>query len=101
MEHTITNHARKRVAKRMGIPKKAVDRQFQLALEKGYHRKDLKGRVKKYLDKECLKDEISPKDAILYNNFCFLIGKNNVLITVYPIPGNLSNRVNAYINEGK
>lgn len=96
-EYHITKHGRERISKRMGIPKKSVDRQFQLALNKGYRRKDLKGHIVKWMTKEMHRNELNPKEAIVFNNFLFVISYDNTLITVYPIPSDISKHINNFI----
>ncbi|MEI4281742.1 hypothetical protein [Tetragenococcus halophilus] len=100
-DYNISMHGRGRIAKRMGIPKKAVDRQFNLAIEKGYRRKDLKGRIVKWMTKIMYKNELSPKEVIVYNNFCFVISKDDVLVTVFSIPSNLSKHINDFVKPEK
>lgn len=87
----VTKHGGKRVKSRMGIPKKAVDRQFKLALSKGKKQVDLKGSLAKWGTKVALSQNV-PHSIALYNGHAFIYGKRDdepVLITVLPIPANL------------
>lgn len=84
----VSNHGSKRVRERIGINKKAVARQFQLALERGYRQHELKGNLKKWVTTKVFATGI-PRTCIIYNNNCFVVDKNEVLITVLPVPGNL------------
>lgn len=87
----VTRHGSKRVKSRMGIPKKAVDRQFKLALDKGKQQKDLKGNLAKWGAKIALSQN-NPHSIALYNGHAFIYAKKDdesILITVIPIPSNL------------
>lgn len=94
---SVTRHGSKRIKSRMGIPKKAVDRQFKLALSKGKYQSDLKGRLAKWGTKVSLSQQV-PHSIVLYNAHAFIYAtKDNepILITVLPIPQNLMNEFNA------
>lgn len=87
----ITKHGSERVNRRMGIPKKSVNRQFKLALERGTKHGDTKGRLNKWVTKIALNSQ-NPHHVVLYNGHAFVYaiqGDEPLLITVLPIPGNL------------
>ena len=88
----VSKHAEKRVRQRINLNKKSVDRQFELALERGFRQKDLKGNLKKWVTSKVFAVGI-PHECIIYNNYCFVVGKDNILITVIPIPSNLQKSV--------
>ena len=84
---TITNHSRKRIRKRMGIPKKAVKRQAELALERGYSHSETKSNLKKYLNRIYLSHKTA-NNLKVYNNHVFLFN-GTILITVFKLPSSL------------
>lgn len=85
---TVSNHGGKRIRERIGVNKKSVERQFSLALERGYRQHELKGKLKKWVTTKVFATG-KPKECIIYNNNCFVVDSNEVLITVLPVPGNL------------
>lgn len=95
---SVTRHGSKRIKSRMGLPKKAVDRQFKLALERGKYQKDLKGQLAKYGTKIALAIDNHPHSIVMYNGYTFIYGMRDgepVLITVLPIPQRLMNEFKA------
>lgn len=89
----ITKHGGKRLKSRVGIPKKSIDRQFHLALDRGKYQKDLKGKLAKWGTKVALSQEV-PHSIVLYNGHVFIYATQDnepILITVLPIPQNLMN----------
>lgn len=87
----ITKHGSERVNRRMGIPKKGVERQFKLALERGVKHGETKGQLNKWVTKIALNSQ-SPHHVVLYNGHAFVYaikGGEPLLITVLPIPSNL------------
>lgn len=55
MSLIITKHAEKRAKERLGLNKKAVQRQGELALDKGISHGQTKSRLKRWIDKEATK----------------------------------------------
>ena len=98
-EYGISKHAKNRISKRMGIPKRAVNRQFKLALERGYRQKDMKGHLRKWATKKALKDETNPHEIIVYNNFCWVLSCSGKLVTVFAIPSNIGKSIKDYIKK--
>lgn len=87
----ITKHGSERVNRRMGIPKKGVERQFKLALERGIKHGDTKGQLNKWVTKIALNSQ-NPHHVVLYNGHAFVYATQGgvpLLITVLPIPSNL------------
>lgn len=78
----ITKHGVKRAKQRLGLPKKAVERQALRALEKGKSPKDYSGNFKVYLDAIAIRHKTRP---IVYANYIYAFGPDNQLITVLPI----------------
>ena len=76
----ITNHAKKRIKKRIGS-KKQIEL-YGEALLNGRPRIDFKGDLRRWLDKQTI---IHSSDCIVYKNMAYF-HKNNILITVYQVP---------------
>lgn len=86
----LTRHGKKRVKERMGVSKKSSERQFKLALERGYTYEQTKGELKRWITVASLKSD-SPKTCIVYNNHLFITDNSKILITVIKIPNELNN----------
>lgn len=84
----LSKHGSKRLKERAGLPKKALARQFALALERGYRQDELTGNLKKWVVKTVFATG-RPHECILYNGKCFIIDTNETLVTVINIPSNL------------
>jgi hypothetical protein len=81
----VTNHARDRIKERSGLPKKAIDRNAEKALEKGLRHAECSGRLKRYFDYLYLKHN-KGSNIRIYNNHVYIF-TNKYLITVLPLPG--------------
>lgn len=79
----ITNHGEHRMRKRLGLPKRTVDKEFTKALESGKYQKDFTGRFRKYLDRKSIENKSRP---IVYKHNIYWVNTNNILITVFPVP---------------
>jgi len=84
-----TVHGKKRIRKRIGIKKKAVDRMRDAAFSKGVTHAQAKGRLSRYFDKLFLEHETC-NNIRMYANYVWIFA-GETLITVYPIPTNLKN----------
>jgi len=100
MELKISTHAYKRGKERIGLPKRSIPRQFELALTKGISQNDAKGRVKKYLDGVATHVDV-PHHVCIWNNHVFIYSVQTTLedriatlITVLPLPANIARLVN-------
>ena len=80
----INAHARKRIKERCGLPKKAVDRNVKLALEKGLTHKESKGSLRKYFDYLFLSHGRGA-NIRLYGNHAYIFTRDT-LVTVLPLP---------------
>ena len=79
----ITNHGVDREKERCGMSKKKALRQVKLALERGKRVADFNGtREREYLEKR----ESEHTYSIIYNQFCYIVSDDNVVITVFPVP---------------
>ena len=76
----ITDHAKKRIKKRIGS--KHAEKDFGQALLNGVKMSQTKGDLKRFLIKSAIKHQ---SDAIVHKGFVFW-HKKTVLITVTPLP---------------
>lgn len=79
----LTKHGQERLRKRLGLNKKAMERSFQSALEKGKRTSEFKGRFRKYLDAISQEYRTTP---VIYGQNIYIVNKENVLITVFQVP---------------
>jgi len=88
----VSIHGYKRGKERIGLPKRAILKQFKLAIEKGVHQGETTGKLRKYLDALSLHEEQAHKVSAWNNHlFVYTIQKveqvdTAVLITVLPLP---------------
>ena len=83
----VTKHSKKRIKERMGLPKKSIQRQATLAIERGYSHRETKGNLRKYIDRVYLSHR-QGNNIKVYNNHIFVF-QNTILITVLKIPAKL------------
>ncbi len=81
----ISTHAKKRMKKRLGLPKKALLKMAQKVFDEGIRHKDLKGKAKKYCDYLFLSYETA-NNIRIYGEYVYLFGHNNCMITTFEIP---------------
>lgn len=84
VELDVSDHADLRMRKRLGIPRKAVERQAQAALAHGARHRDYAGSFRRYLDRVYLSERAAP-DMRVHGGFLYLFNKG-VLITCWPVP---------------
>jgi len=84
MAIVVSDHAMKRIRKRIGISKKSAHSLAYRAFEKGIKRKDVKGSFKRYLDGIYFK-YCSANNVGVYGNHVYLFG-GTTLITVFTLP---------------
>lgn len=89
MQAQVTQHAQKRIRKRIHINKKSSERQCKLALERGYDENTITGRLKDYIYTLSLRSNTNL--IKIYNNQIFIF-KNEKLITVWNIPNKLNKK---------
>ena len=80
----ITDHAYKRIKERCGLPKKAVERNAMLALEKGLTHQESTGSLRRYFDYLFLSHKRGA-NIRLYGNHVYIFTSEN-LVTVLPLP---------------
>lgn len=84
MNLIITDHAQKRIRKRMGANKKTVSKLSDLAFKNGITHSETTGSLRRYCDRLYLSHRI-PNNMRVYNQRVFLF-KDNILITVVNLP---------------
>ena len=77
-----TYHSIERAKERFGINERKATKMIELALERGKTADKFTSWEKEYLEGECRDGSF----AIAYNNFCFIVSKGGVCITLYPLP---------------
>lgn len=92
-----TVHGGKRVRKRIGIKKKAVDKMRDAAFAKGLTHAQAVGSLSKYYDKLFLEYETG-NNIRMYANYVWIFA-GDTLITVFPIPNNLRGSVLAALRK--
>lgn len=78
-----TKHGSKRVRQRIGVNKKAVDKVSAQAFEKGIPHKDIKGSLRRYLDRLLINGDANL--IKVYSRQVWLF-KDDLLITTWPLP---------------
>ncbi len=81
----ISDHAYERAKERLGLSKKAIERMFSIALEKGLYQKHFSGKMKRYIDSLSMNEHGSAKVRI-YGQYVFIIGRKDSLITILNLP---------------
>ena len=81
----LKKHSKKRIKERVGIPKKAAERNAANALENGLKHTECAGRLKRYFDFLFLSYQKGGK-ARIHNNHVYIFTIQDTLITVLPLP---------------
>lgn len=84
----ITKHAEKRIRKRLGVPRSAVDKIAQDAFDNGIRHSEVSGRVKRFIDGQFLHNENHADNIRIHNRYVFIF-KKDTLITVFGLPERL------------
>ncbi|USN15554.1 hypothetical protein KIKIMORA_04360 [Brevundimonas phage vB_BpoS-Kikimora] len=84
MSAHVTEHAELRARKRMGIPRKAVQRQAETALEQGAPPKAFSGSFRRYLDGLYLSERKATNIRVHGGNLYLFAGES--LLTCWPVP---------------
>ena len=93
----VTRHASKRMRERVGIPKKAVQRTAQLALDYGYRHSQTRGKLNEFLNKVYLQQGTANNMRVFGDKVYVFCG--NTLVTVLQIPQDIARHINRYIKE--
>ena len=99
MKANVTKHAAKRMKERAGIPKKALKRNAELALECGYKHSQVKGGLKRWMDGIFLGNRRA-NNMRVYGNKLYIFN-NSTLITVFNIPTRFANHISNYVKESR
>lgn|SRR5574344_2040565 len=89
----ITNHAEKRMKKRLGSGKSDYERIAQKAITNGIKHEETTGNLCKFLDKLFLSHGVGANMRV-YQQKVFLFTRDFVLVTVIPLPANLIKTAN-------
>jgi len=81
----VTNHGRKRIVERSGLPKKAVQGNAQRAFDEGLDRLELSGSVRRYADLLYHQNPGETKKIKIFSNMVYIF-ERGVLITSFPLP---------------
>lgn len=95
----ISYHAKDRIRERCGLPKKSVERNAMLALQKGLTHNEATGRLKKYFDWLYFQNR-NGNNIRVYNNHVYIF-KGTALITVLPLPHVYRSAVQKLLNRCK
>lgn len=80
---TVTTHGKNRMKERCGIPKRAAERNAQLAFDRGITYGMTHGKLREYIDSRRGTSNIT--DIRVWNGNMFVF-YGETLLTVYPIP---------------
>jgi len=87
MEVTVTKHAGKRLKSRLGLPKKAAQRHAEMVFQAGARHRDVRGRLKRYMDKMFLQHKTATEMRAYGQHLYLFCGSN--LVTVLQLPSNM------------
>ena len=80
----MTNHGVKRAKERVGLPKRALERNAEKAFTEGLKHSDLTGSIKRYVDALYFKKEKAGNIRIYCGRVYIFCGNN--LVTVFYLP---------------
>ena len=86
-EVILTTHSYKKAKERIGIPRRALNRNAERAWKYGVERWEAKGRLKDYLDSIYYRSETADNLRV-YNRYVYLFA-GHVLITILHMPKEL------------
>jgi hypothetical protein len=87
----LTNHAKKRLKQRLGLPKSACERAAQSAFDTGHKHSDAKGKARRYLDHlYLLYLQYEKANNIRVKGQHVYLFSGNVLVTVLNLPRSIS-----------
>ena len=78
-----TYHSIKRTQKRAGLSKKTSKRFIAIAIERGRGIDAFYNQEREYLLRREANEGCT---AIIFDSYCFIIGNDNICITMYPVP---------------
>ena len=78
-----TRHCEERADERRQLNKKCINRQIQLAYERGKRAEDFRTSAERdYL----MSKESADTKVIVYNGFCYILNEKDVFVTMYLLP---------------
>ena len=80
----VTRHAKHRSRERLGLPKKAVERNAKAALQEGVTREETRGSLRKYMDWLYHRDNCEANQLRIYNGYVYVFC-GPVLVTVFQV----------------
>lgn len=80
---TVTTHGKNRMRERCGIPKRAAERNAQLAFDRGLTYDRTHGKLREYIDRRS--DTTNITDIRVWDGNIYVF-YGETLLTVYPIP---------------
>ena len=94
----VTDHARERIKERVGLPKKAAERNARKALDNGIGQSECTGRLKKYAEHLFLSHRRGGKMRF-YGNHIYIFTTMDKLVTVLPLPNEYKPAVNKLLKR--
>lgn len=94
----VTRHADRRIRQRVGLPRKAVEKNAQAALEHGIRHADTSGSLHRYIAALYWQNE-SANNTRIYNEQVYIF-HDETLITVYPLPAKYRSTVRTMLKKG-
>ena len=91
-----TKHGKRRAQQRAGITAGNIDKMTKRIFKHGIKHSECNGELKKFMDYFYLKEK-NINNTRLYGNSFYLF-HNNVLITTIPVPQNIINNIEDYID---
>ena len=85
-------HAIDSMRSRLKTSKQDADAQALEALDKGLPREETGGHLRRFIDSKYFSYDRTGK-LLVWRNFLWIFSKDSILITCYPIPGNLGHDV--------
>lgn len=95
MSVAVTTHAKKRLKERCGINKQSALRMAEKAFKEGISFNNAGELLQKYISSIYLRHNKMCNNLRIYGNTVYVFD-NRTLITVYPIPENIQNELDAY-----
>lgn len=82
----VTKHGERRVRKRLGIPKKIVNREVEQAFRYGVHYSHFSGELLGYLEKVANSQPNADFNVRVFRGTVYVF-RHDKLVTAWPIPG--------------
>lgn len=89
---SVTSHAKRRLKERCGVSKNSAMNMAERAFNKGISFENASTELKKYISSVYIRHEKTGDNIRIYGNMVYVFD-NRTLITVYPIPGDLLNKM--------